>query len=102
MADSQAWASIGSEGVDLGYIHDDGLVIIDDLPQAGPLTPWRGGVWIFDRDRRTGRTRAYGNDGTARSRRRLIKAVARFDRDASAIRWPAASRVKRTCRRRRR
>lgn len=102
MADPQAWASIGSEWVDLGYVHDDGLVIIDDLPQAEPFTPWRGGVWIVDRDRRTGRTRAYGDDGTPRSRRRLAKAIARFDRTERAIRWPRSGRVKRAYHRRRR
>lgn len=93
----------GSEWGFVGNLIDDGLVIIDDPPQGEPALPsWRGGVWIFDRDRRTGRTVAYGDDGTPRSRRRLLKKIAEFDRDVRAIRWPRSSRVKAEYHRRRR
>jgi hypothetical protein len=88
-------------GTEVGTAGHDGLVIIDDLPQAGPPIQWPATL-IFQRDRRAGRTRVFSDDGTPGSRRRLAKECARFDRDALAIRWPYASRVKREYHRRRR
>lgn len=98
----QAWTSIGSQWVDLGYIEDDGLTIIDDLVHDGPVTPWPATTLIIIVSRRTGRTRSYYDNGTSRARRRLIKAIARFDRAERAIRWPGLSRVKRAYHQRRR
>ncbi|MGP3914342.1 hypothetical protein [Nonomuraea sp. 10N515B] len=85
----------------LGHVLDHGLVVIDDLPRTGPPIRWPATV-IITRDRRTGLTRVFSDDGTARSRRRLIKESARFDQDGLAIRWPAATQVKREHHRRRR
>lgn len=107
MTEPRVWvASLGTSldgpgWTEVGRSIDDGLDIIDDLPQTGPLTPWPTTL-LFVLNRRTGRTRSYYDDGTSRARRRLIKAVARFDRTERAIRWPAASRVKRAYHQRRR
>lgn len=97
--DGPGWTDIGP--VDFGHGRDDGLVIIDDLPQLGPPTRWPHTV-IISRDRRTGLNRVFSDDGTPGSRRRLLKESARFDRDVLAIRWPRASRVKRAYHQRRR
>jgi hypothetical protein len=90
----------GPGWTEIGQAHD-APVFIDDLPQTGPPIRWPTTV-IITTDRRTGLARVICDDGTPRSRRRLAKEIARFDRDALAIRWPGASRVKREYHRRRR
>lgn len=85
-----------------GGVIDDGLVIIDDTPPVGPVTPWPATTLIIVVSRRTGRTCSYYDKGSPRARRRLVKAVARFDSIERAILWPGLSRVKREYHQRRR
>jgi hypothetical protein len=94
----------GPGWVEIGQAHDDGLVIpAEDVPPVSlNIVNGPGIVLVLERDRRTGQTRMFCDDGTPRSRRRLAKESARFDRDVLTIRWPQASRVKREYRRRRR
>lgn len=82
VADPSAWAAIGSEWIDLGYIEDDGLVIIDDLPQTGPPFQWPVTITLTAVSSTFGWWRLY--------------------RDLIGITHPSASRVKREYHRRRR
>lgn len=111
MANARGWMAALYAGpgvppvwVEVGPAHDDGLVIpAEDVPPVTlTIVNGPGTVLILERDRRTGQIRMFCDDGTPQSRRRLIKESARFDRDALAVRWPGASRVKREYRRRRR
>lgn len=93
---------LGGPGwTEIGQAHDAPVYIYDDLPPAVPPIRWPTTV-IITTDRRTGLARVICDDGTPRSRRRLAKESARFDRDVLTIRWPHASRVKCTYHQRRR
>lgn len=92
----------GPGWTEIGLAIDDGLDISDDLVHDEPVTPWPATTLIIVVSRRTGRTCSYYNDGSSRARRRLLKAVARFDRIERAILWPGLSRVKRAYHQRRR
>lgn len=108
MPESRVWVAPvdtspdGPSWTEIGTLADDGLTIIDDLVHDGPVTPWRATTLIVVVSRHTGRTCSYYDDGSSRARRRLLKAVAQFDRTERAIRWPRLSRVKRAYHQRRR